>query len=158
MIGEINRERYCMGAPFGNQNNKKLTTDELKKAAYDSFCKHIAEGKSIKSWYFEHPNLTITYKTMLNYIEAEPVNFPPIHREVAESKSLEVWEAIGTDMLNSERRTQPAIYQMFMRNKFGWDKESTAEREQRLQHEQSMLEKVYNSLHDSYKAQQAKQQ
>jgi len=95
---------------------------------------------------------------MLNYIANEPEAFPAIKKEIAHSKGQEVWEEKGENMLASERKTQPAIYQMFMRNKFGWDKESTADREQRLQHEQSMLEKVYNSLHDSYKAQQAKQQ
>jgi hypothetical protein len=149
-----------MGAPggWGNKLAKKLTTQELKDRAYDSFCKHIAEGKSIQTWYYESPDLTLSYKSMLNYIANEPEAFPAIKKEIAHSKGQEVWEEKGENMLASERKTQPAIYQMFMRNKFGWDKESTADREQRLQHEQSMLEKVYNSLHDSYKAQQAKQQ
>ena len=32
-------------AQKGNQNAKKLTTDELKIQAYDQYCAHIAKGK-----------------------------------------------------------------------------------------------------------------
>lgn len=108
----------------GKKYAQKLKTPELKKDAYKQYCHWISQGKSKKAWTFKHPTLTLTWETMEKYIKNDPKNFDPLHKEVAESQSLEVWEERGlTMMLGQIEKCQPAIFQMFMRNKFGWDKE-----------------------------------
>lgn len=107
---------------YGNQNAVKLKTPELKAEAYRQYCAHIASGKCKESFYFEHPDLTITFKTLDKYIEEDPIEFPPIQKEVALCKSLSEWEKKGHDMLDGHRDAETALYQLFMRNKFGWDK------------------------------------
>ena len=117
-----------MPAPLGNTNNKKLKTPEIKEEAYRQYCDWIAQGKGKEGWTFQHPEISLTSKTMEKYIRESPIDFPPIHKEMAEAKSYEVWENIGkTLMLGQVKGAQPAIFQMFMRNKFGWDKETRIE-------------------------------
>lgn len=41
---------------------------------------------------------------------------------IAKCQSKEVWEDKGVQMMDGKRHSEPALYQMFMRNKFGWDK------------------------------------
>ena len=112
----------------GNQNAKKLISHELRKEAYRQYCEWIAGGNSKEAWVFKHPEITLTHKTMEKYIKEDPIEFPPIHKEVAESLSYEHWLHLGKDMmLGRIEKCQPAIYQMFMRNKFGWDKDDMNE-------------------------------
>ena len=66
-----------IGAPKGNQLAVKLTTPELRKMAYDSYCAHFADGQSKETWCFEHPDLDLTSKTMDKYIRENPSEFPP---------------------------------------------------------------------------------
>lgn len=109
----------------GNQLAKKLKTPDLKEEAYHQYCDWIASGKSKKSWTFDHPHLSLTWETMEKYIREDPSVFDPNKQRQAESASLKVWEQSGYDMMTGKiEKCQPAIYQMFMRNKFGWDKES----------------------------------
>ena len=109
----------------GNQLAKKLSTLELKQEAYQQYCNHIASGKSHRSFVFEHPEISLTWETMEKYIKDEPSVFDPVQRKNAEAKSLEHWEAIGKEMmLGKVKGCQPAIYQIMMRNKFKWDRES----------------------------------
>lgn len=111
----------------GNQAAKKLTTPELKAEAYKQYCEWIAAGNSKEAWTFKHPELSLTYKTMEKYIRENPSEFPSIQKEQAESQSLEHWLGLGKSMMLGEvKGCQPAIYQMFMRNKFGWDKDTQA--------------------------------
>lgn len=66
---------------------------------------------------------------MEKYIRQD-VDFDPIHKEIAEAKSLAHWEGLGMKMMLGEvKGCQPAIYQMFMRNKFGWDRDNNDQRE-----------------------------
>jgi len=112
-----------MAAPKGNQSAKKLKTAELKKDAYKQYCEWIATGKSKESWTFQHYKMSLTSKTMEKYIRENEIDFPPIHKEEAEAQSLKVWEERGLAMMLGQiEKCQPAIFQMFMRNKFGWDK------------------------------------
>ena len=120
-----------MAAPKGNQNAKgnqsakKLKTPELKKDAYEQYCAWIATGNSKESWKFKHPEMSLTSKTMEKYIRESDCDFPPIHKEMAEAESLRIWEERGLAMMLGQiEKCQPAIFQMFMRNKFGWDKEN----------------------------------
>jgi len=116
------------GAPKGNQNAIKLKDSAVKKEAYYQYCDWISKGNSKEAWVFDHPDITLTSKTMDKYILNDPIEFPPIHKERAESKSYEHWLDLGKNMmLGKIEKCQPAIYQMFMRNKFGWDKESVDE-------------------------------
>lgn len=111
----------------GNTHAVKLPTHDLKEDAYRQYCEHIAQGKSKESWYFinpDNPFKSLTFKTMEKYIKEFPNEFPIIQKEIAEAKSLEVWEEKGRNMVDGKQdKCQPAIYQMFMRNKFGWDKQ-----------------------------------
>jgi glucan-binding YG repeat protein len=116
------------GAPKGNGNATKLKTPDLKKQAYESYCAHIASGESKEAWVFEHPTITLTSKTMEKYIRNDQIEFPPIHKEVAEAKSFQHWCNLGKQMMLGQiEKCQPAIFQMFMRNKFGWDKDDIDE-------------------------------
>ena len=49
------------GAPIGNKNGIKLKDPDIRRIAYQSYCDHLAKGKSKRSWYFEHPELTCTW-------------------------------------------------------------------------------------------------
>ncbi len=135
-----------MAAPKGNKNAKKLTTPELRQEAYRQYCEWIAKGECKEAWCFEHPELTLTSKTMEKYIKENPIEFPSLHKELAEAKSLAHWTSLGKDMMTSQQRCQPALYQMFMRNKFGWDKESAEEKEEKAKRGVSLLEALVSSI------------
>lgn len=114
------------GAQPGNQHAVKLKEPDTKAEAYRQYCEWIGKGNCKEAWVFEHPEMTLTHKTMEKYIKENPHDFPAIKKERAESKSYEHWIGLGKDMMTGQiPKCQPAIYQMFMRNKFGWDKEST---------------------------------
>jgi hypothetical protein len=123
MEGEI-----MAGAPKGNKNAIKLKTPEMKKEAYRQYCEFIALGHSKDEWVFEHPEITLTSETMEKYIHNDPIEFDPLHKKVAEAKSYFHWCTLGKQMMLGQiEKCQPAIFQMFMRNKFGWDKEDVNE-------------------------------
>lgn len=112
------------GAPRGNKNALKLKTPELKAEAYRQYCAHLAKGKSKKSWYFEHPDLELTWETMEKYIAGNIIDFPPIKKEISQCKGLAYWEeVVDQTALGNNEANLPAL-QMLMRNKFGWDKET----------------------------------
>ena len=116
------------GAFPGNQNGVKLKAPDVRQEAYKQYCAHIASGESKESFVFRHPELSCTYKTMDKYILNNPMEFPALHKEMAESESFNHWCTLGKKMmLGQVEKCQPAIFQMFMRNKFGWDKQSVEE-------------------------------
>lgn len=118
------------GAPFGNQNNKKLDTPELRAKAYAQYCAHIASGKSKRSWCFEHPNLTLTWETMEKYIKSDNIEFDPDTKKIAESKGFAVWEGTLEGCAKGHNKeANVAALQMIMRNKFGWDRRDTSSEE-----------------------------
>jgi hypothetical protein len=107
----------------GNQNAVKLVSIELKLEAYADYCAHIAKGLSKKSWYFkDESRLLCTYQTLEKYMKEDENVFQPIHKEIADCKSLGHWEKKGMDMMDGVINSEPALYQIFMRNKFDWDK------------------------------------
>lgn len=113
-----------MPAPQGNDFGTKLKDAEVRQEAYRQYCEHLALGKSQKSFCFEHPQLTVTYKTLNKYIEDNPEEFPPIQMQVAQIRGYKRWEQITEDSavgINKDANT--ASLQMVMRNKFNWDKE-----------------------------------
>jgi hypothetical protein len=113
---------------LGNKNGVKLKDPDVRQEAYRQYCAHIASGESKESFVFQHPQLTCTHKTMEKYIIDNPLEFPALHKEVAESLSFLHWCGLGKQMmLGRIEKCQPAIFQMFMRNKFGWDKETSSD-------------------------------
>lgn len=114
-----------------NQNALKLKTDEARQMAYQAYCEWIASGRGRQGFVFEYKKDDseefdyITWQTMENYLKDKRFNLDPVHKEVAENLAYQTWENIGCNMMNGlVEKCQPAIYQMMMRNKFGWDKES----------------------------------
>ena len=128
------------GACPGNQNGVKLKDPEVRQSAYKFYCEWIAMGRSKEGWKFQHPELSCTHKTMEKYIAANPAEFLPIHKEMAEADSFNIWEQRGISMLLGDMKAEPALYQMFMRNKFGWDKEEKSD------HSVSYAEKVLDHI------------
>jgi hypothetical protein len=65
---------------------------------------------------------------MNRYIEENPQEFPPIQREISESKGQKYWEQVVMDSacgINKDANT--ASLQMLMRNKYSWDKNDVSE-------------------------------
>ena len=61
---------------------------------------------------------------MEKWMKEYPSEFPAIHMEISESKSLKKWERHVEDIcMGKVKGAQPAALQMIMRNKFGWDKQ-----------------------------------
>lgn len=119
-------------APKGNQYGVKLKNPTIRQQAYASYCQHIANGKSKRSWYFEHPEgYSCTWETMESYLQ-NAGEFDPIHKKIAECKGFAKWEQITEDSATGLNQTaNTASLQMVMRNKFGWDKERIVNNEHR---------------------------
>jgi len=118
-----------MAAKKGNDYAKKLKTAEIKKMAYEQYCNHLAQGKTKRSWYFEHPDLILGWESMEKYI-AEDEDLDPIHKEVAWCKGYQKWENVVSDSAEGKNKNaNTASLQMLMRNKYDWDKENSSEKE-----------------------------
>lgn len=119
-----------MAAHKDNKYATKLKTLELKRLAYDQYCEHLATGKAKKSWYFDHPEIMITWQTMEKYIANEPEVFNPIHKEIAWAKGYQKWEQIVSDSaIGANKDANTATLQMVMRNKYHWDREESNEKD-----------------------------
>jgi len=117
----------------GNKFGVKLKNPDIRQQAYAEYCEHVASGLSTDSFYFEHEQLTCTYKTLLSYIEKYPDEFPAIHMEVAKMKGYQGWEKVVADSAKGQNvKANTASLQMIMRNKFGWDKEKKDVNKQNL--------------------------
>ena len=125
----MEQKQNASGAPTGNKNAVKLRTPELRQQAYREFCAHLANGRSPRSFTFEHPDFTITGQTVERMIR-DDVEFPPIHKEIAEAKGFGYWEGVVIDSATGKNRfANTASLQMIMRNKFGWDREDKNRKE-----------------------------
>ncbi len=117
-----------MAAHLNNKYAVKLITSELKIEAYLDYCRHVSEGMSKDTWFYEKDGeLLCSYKTMETYMREEAEEFPSVHMERARALSKRLWESRGLQMMDGKRHAEPAIYQMFMRNKFGWDRPDRSE-------------------------------
>jgi hypothetical protein len=115
------------GGPKGNNYGTKLKHPDVRQEAYRQYCDYLAQGNSKEGWKFQHPEFSCTFKTMEKYIRENPLEFPIIKKDLAEADSFRVWEQRGISMLKGEMKAETALYQMFMRNKFGWDKDDIDE-------------------------------
>ena len=133
-----------MPAPKGNKfNNKMAKFPQECQKAYKDYCNWLSQGNSVEAWSYLSDQMTLSYKTMEKYIREFPDDFPPIHKEIALTQSLKVWEERGLAMMLGQiEKSQPAIFQMFMRNKFGWDKEQHSNRHSN----ETLVEKFLNIL------------
>ena len=106
----------------GHEVNLKLKTDELKKEAYRQYCDHISQGWPQKSWCFEHPTLTLTWESMEKYIKDNPSILDPIHKKVAQTKSLKHWFSVLSDMTVGKNTKGNIVgTQIILRNMHAWD-------------------------------------
>lgn len=109
--------------PLGNKWGVKIKDPIKRQLAYDSFCEHIAKGKSIKSWWYDDGEVVCTWQTMLSYTKDE-AEFDPAKRLVAESRGYNRWETVVEQSAIGENKDcNTTSLQLLMRNKFGWDKE-----------------------------------
>lgn len=113
--------------PKGFASSLKLKNLDSRQRAYESYCKHLAEGWSARGWVYEEEGVTILAETMERYIREDPVNLDPAKKKKAEAAGFAYWEKLGADSMKAKKgdeKINVPLYQMFMRNKFGWDKES----------------------------------
>ena len=98
-----------------------------KQLAFKQYCEHIANGLSKEAWRYHDPenkNLTICFKTMETYIDSDPETFPTTQLEAAYADSRKFFEQTGIDMMTgANTKGNPATFQIFMRNKFFWDRD-----------------------------------
>lgn len=115
-------------APIGNKNGIKIKSPTIRQEAYESYCSWISNGKIKKTWYFEHPEASLTWETMEKYIRENESEFDPIKKKIAEAKGLRYWEGKVEDAaLGANKDASIPGLQMVMRNKFGWDKIESAD-------------------------------
>jgi len=113
-----------MVAEIGNKRGVAIKDPEVRQKAYKSFCEHLSKGLSYQSWYYEDDqNNSCVGRTMLSYIKENPIEFPSITKEIAESKGFGFWEGVLKDSATGKNKdASTASLQMIMRNKYGWDK------------------------------------
>jgi|WetSurMetagenome_2_1015567.scaffolds.fasta_scaffold303570_3 hypothetical protein len=114
----------------GNTNRLKIKTEDLQQVAYAAYCNWLAMGRDKKGYVFDYEDEngvvgSVTYLTIENYVKSQRFKLDPSQQDRAEALSYQCWEAVGIQMMKGEmEKCQPAIYQMMMRNKFGWDKDT----------------------------------
>jgi hypothetical protein len=151
-VPEEERAKIAEGLQ-GNTNKLKLKKEAQQLVAYEAYCNWIASGKGRQGFVFECEDeetnkvVTITWQTIENYINSKRFDLDPIQKEKAENFAYQVWENVGVEMMQGKvDKCQPAIYQMMMRNKFGWDKET------RVTHNHEPDAKRFMKLCDEYEA------
>lgn len=129
-VPEEEKEKISQGLQ-GNTNKLKLKTEELQKKAYEAYCQWLSIGRGKQGFVFDYimeetgKEDSITWATMEKYIKDQRFDLNPLHKERAESLGYQTWENTGIMMMQGQmEKCQPAIYQMMMRNKYGWDKET----------------------------------
>jgi hypothetical protein len=147
--GHVNSEemrlRNAENQTGNTYNNKLVKFPEECQKAYKDYCAWLSQGNSIEAWCYESDVMTLSYKTMEKYIREFPHDFPPHHKEIALTKSLRIWEERGLEMMIGKiDKCQPAIFQMFMRNKFSWDKDTNANKNSNVTLVEKLLDKLDN--------------
>ena len=110
--------------PFekGHTINVRLKTPEIMIEAYQSYCDHIAQGYPQKAWCFEHPETSLHWETMEKYIRENPNILDPLHKKIAQAKSLRHWFSfLGESAKGSNVKANVASLQIILRNMHAWD-------------------------------------
>ena len=128
----------------GNKDAAKLSTLELKLEAFKQYLNHISRGKTKRSWFFRHPELTLTWETMEKYIANEPSVFDSKQIEAAYCEGYQIWEQVVEDSAKGANKdANTASLQMLMRNKFKWDKQE--------EQKSSSTENLVNAIAERWK-------
>jgi hypothetical protein len=113
------------GAPEGNKNGTKIKDAEMRQRAYKSFCDHIAEGYPQYAWFFDEDGYQLCWKTMRRYIDENPVEFPPLLMNRANSKKAKYWIDEGKKLMSGKYKGgSPVAWQTIARNTLkdeGWE-------------------------------------
>src|SRR5690349_3834145 len=106
------------GAPEGNKNRQKLTNEGMRKHAFDQYIAHLSQGYPKRTFTFDHPLETLTWKSMEKYIRDYPIELPASKVEAAMAKGEQAWIVEGRQMMRGEMegKTQPVLFQIMMRN------------------------------------------
>lgn len=104
-----------------------LKTQKIKDKIYKDYCDHIASGYPEASWSYNKDGIEITYQGLEYYIKHDP-SINKIHKKIATAKALKKYIDLGLRLMEGKiKGSQASIYQVFMRNLFGWDKDSEKE-------------------------------
>jgi len=145
---------------MGRKDNDNLIlnkSDKFQRLVYEQYCLHLAAGYPQNAFVLDlpdYPDYSITYKTIESLIKSHPAKFPPHKKAVAYAKGLKGWIDLGKKMMLGEfekRKVQPALYQLLMRNIYGWDKETPEEQENRITSEAIRLKEVWAAMDETYR-------
>lgn len=111
------------GAPEGNSFAQKLPTRELRKMAFDSYCEHIANGKSKRSWTMKS-SIKVSWETMEKYIKEYSHEFDLDALKNATSIGFSKWEQVLDDSANGKNtKANFASLKMKFNHVFNWGKD-----------------------------------
>jgi hypothetical protein len=126
----------------GNQFGVALKDKDLRQEAYSNYCEWLTKGYPKKSWHFKNDKYHCSWETIEKYIQ-DKSEFDPSQMDEALAKRYTHYIDLGLDMmLGKVDKCQPAIFQMFMRNMFDWDKEAS----QQTGKSKILLEKLLEKL------------
>lgn len=115
----------------GNKFGTKLKDPDVRQEAFRQYCDHLAAGYPKEAFFFEHPELSVCWKTMDRYIAESPAEFPPILIEKAKAARYKHWLNKGGSLMEGQfKGGSPTIWTVCMRNIFkdvGWDKEQISQ-------------------------------
>lgn len=100
-----------------------MDSKEIRLAAYEDYCNHVASGMTKESWSPTDPRFATHWQSMESCMKQFPDELDAEKMSCAKAKSLLHWEKVlGNCADGTNRKANPAALQMIMRNKFGWDK------------------------------------
>lgn len=108
----------------GNKWGVGIKDPAERQLAYQSYCEHIATGRSKDSWFYDNPKTGShwTWQTMEKWIK-ETDEFDPFLKSKAEANCFGFFENQLLNSITGENtKVNIAGLQMAMRNKFGWDR------------------------------------
>ena len=117
----------------GNQNGVKLKDSDVRQEAYKQYCAHISLGYPKESFYFDHPEHSVTWQTLDKYIEDSPDEFNPNLMKQARAKRYETLFGEGIKLMKGGYPGgSPVVWQTIMRNIFKAEKWDQKELEENL--------------------------
>lgn len=128
------------GGPIGNKFALNLKTPEKRRQVFEHFCQWIAQGNPKNGWFYEDDEVTLSWKSLDNYLRNYPEEFTQEEVEISRSKGLMKWVKEGRQILFQEVKGDVAMYQMFMRNLYKWDRPDKSEEDE--SDNQSFLKKM----------------
>jgi hypothetical protein len=109
----------------GNKWGVGIKDVNERQTAYQSYCDHIASGRSKDSWFYDNSESGghCTWQTMEKWIK-DSDEFNPFVKSKAEALCYKFFEKHLLDSITgANTKVNIAGLQMAMRNKFGWDRQ-----------------------------------